>query len=209
MLINCMTRRQTGRVSAALLLVFLVLLPCTMAQSPDSRDWSKIFRITAGFTASDVTPATITLEYGYGPILQPAPGLYTGQIMSSDGVVLKEFAISDPRIWRGEEAAIDKNGRLVSFNGLLEQKERADTDIIFPYQTGASRFRIIESGSGSTKADIDLIPAVTAFCKTYPGDPDCSSRNTGLESTPSVPIFTGVAVSAVVVMIILHKKRSM
>ncbi|MDD1682817.1 MAG: hypothetical protein LUO98_03175 [Methanoregula sp.] len=179
-----------------------------MAQSPDSRDWSKIFRITAGFTASDVTPATITLEYGYGPILQPAPGLYTGQIMSSDGVVLKEFAISDPRIWRGEEAAIDKNGRLVSFNGLLEQKERADTDIIFPYQAGASRFRIIESGSGSTKADIDLIPAVNAFCKTYSSDPDCSSRDNGQEGARPVPVFFGVAVSAVVVMIILHKKRS-
>jgi hypothetical protein len=178
-----------------------------MAQSPDTRDWNKIFRITTGFTASDITPATITLEYGYGPVLQPAPGIYTGQIMSSDGVVLEEFAISDPRIWRGEEAAVDKNGRLVSFNGLSEQKERAITDIIFPYLAGASRFRIIEPGSGSTKADIDLIPAITAFCKTSPGDPDCSSRETGIESTPSVPIFTGVAVSAVVAMIIIHKKR--
>jgi hypothetical protein len=128
--------------------------------------------------------------------------------MSSDEMVLEEFAISDPRIWRGEEAAVDKNGRLVSFNGLLEQKERADTDIIFPYQAGASRFRIIESGSGSIKADMDLIPAVTAFCKTYPGDPDCSSRDTGLEGTLPVPVFTGVAVSAVVIMVILHKKRS-
>ncbi len=202
------TIKRTGLISAALLLFFLISVPYAMAQSPDTRDMNKIFRISAGFTASDVTPATITLEYGYGPSLQPAPGLYTGRITSSDGVVLKEFAISDPRIWRGEEAAVDTAGRLVSFSGLSEQKERADTDIIFPYQAGASRFRIIESGSGSTKADIDLIPAVTAFCKTYPGDPDCSSRDTGLESTLPVPIFTGVAVSAIVVIIIFHKKRS-
>jgi len=208
MIISCMTTRHTGRISAALFLIFMVLLPCAMAQSPDTRDWNKIFRISVGFTASDVTPTTKTLEYGYGPSLQPAPGLYTGRITSSDGVVLKEFAISDPRIWRGEEAAVDKNGRLVSFNGLSEQKERADTDIIFPYQAKASRFRIIESGSGSTKADIDLIPAVTAFCKTYPGDPDCSSRDTGLVGTLPVPVFIGVAVSAIVVIIIFIKKRS-
>ena len=205
---SCITTRQTGRISAVLLLVFLVLIPCAMAQPPDTRDGNKIFRISVAFTASNITPSMITLEYGYGPVLQPAPGIYTGRIMSSDEMVLEEFAISDPRIWRGEEAAVDKNGRLVSFNGLSEQKERADTDIIFPYQTGASRFRIIESGSGSTKADIDLIPAVTDFCKTYPGDQDCSSRDTLPESTQSVPVFTGVAVSAVVVMIILHKKRS-
>jgi hypothetical protein len=204
----CLTTKQQGLLAAVLVISFLVFVSCVMAQSPDNtRDMNKIFRISASFTSSAVTPAATALEYGYGPVLQPAPGFYTGRIISSDGSNLQEFALSNPRIWRGDEAAVDEKGRVVSFSGLLEEKERVDSDIVFPYHDKAAGFRIIESGTGATKADIDLIPAVTAFCRQYPDDQDCRSRSTGREGVPPVLIFACVGLIALCVVIILKKRR--
>ena len=203
-----LTTKQRGLLAAALVIFFLVFVSCAMAQSPDTtRDMNKIFRISALFTASAVTPSATTLEYGYGPVLQPAPGFYTGLIISSEGSTLQEFALSNPRIWRGDEAAVDEKGRVVSFSGLLEEKERVDADIVFPYHDKAAQFRIIESGTGVTKADIDLIPAVTAFCRQYPDDQDCRSRSTGREGVLPVLILAGVGLIALCVVIILKKRR--
>ena len=203
-----LTTKQRGLLAAALVIFFLVFVSCAMAQSPDtSRDMNKIFRLSARFTASAVTPAATALEYGYGPVLQPAPGFYTGLIISSEGSTLQEFALSNPRIWRGDEAAVDEKGRVISFSGLLEEKERVDADIVLPYHDKAARFRIIESGTGVTKADIDLIPAVTAFCRQYPDDQDCRSRSTGREEVLPVLIFAGGGLIALCVVIILKKRR--
>src|SRR5512139_3336003 len=104
----CMTKWQMVRISAVLILAALVAVSPILAQPQDSRDLNKIFRVRVGFAPSGILPVGAALEYGYGPTLQPAPGVYTGRVLSPDGTVIEEFAISDPRIWRGEEAAVDQ-----------------------------------------------------------------------------------------------------
>ena len=187
------TKREWVLPAAVLLVVLLVAVPHCLAQPADTRESGKIFRVSARFTASAITPATMALEYGYGPALQPAPAVFTARVLSPEGKILEEFALSDPRVWRGEEVVIDKEGNVVSFSGLSEVKERADADIIFPYSVTAARLRILEPGTGTIKADIDLTPAIDAFCRQYPDDPDCRSRNTGLEGVLPL-VFVGVLV---------------
>lgn len=187
------TKREWILPAAVMLVAFLVAGPLCLAQPADTRDTSKIFRVSARFTASAITPETTALEYGYGPALQPAPGVFTGRVLSPEGKILHEFALSDPRVWRGDEVVIDKEGNVVSFSGLSEVKDSAVSDIIFPYAVTAARFRILEPGTGTIKSDVDLTPAIDAFCRQYPDDRDCRSRNTGLEGVLPL-VFAGLLV---------------
>jgi hypothetical protein len=204
-------KREWVLSAAVLLVIFLAAVPHCPAQPADALKSGKIFRVSARFTASAITPATTALEYGYGPALQPAPGVYTARVLSPEGTVLEEFALADPRVWRGDEVVIDKGGNVVSFSGLSEVKERADADIIFPYTVTAARFRILEPGTGTIKADIDLTPAIDAFCRQYPDDPDCRSRTAGPGGIPSLPALGVLAVlllAGAVAYRVLAKKKS-
>lgn len=154
-----------------LCLVFLAF----SAAAADIGQYQKIVVINLAFQTDSVKELSSEIRYGSAPNLNLQSGPITGQLLNSEGKIIDEFSIRDPRIQLGDTVQSDTGQDGQVLNGYSEYLPDAKFSITVPYSSELHSINLINTATGANLILIDLTQPVAAFRQMYPGDPDMQS----------------------------------
>ena len=102
-------------------------------------------------------------------------GLQTGDIhgvlKTSEGNVITEFDLSDPRYQLGDGVVISGNGTNLSLTGAASYSDTADFTLVMPYYPNQMTLDLSDKRTGSLLKSVNFSDAINRFRAMYPKDP--------------------------------------
>lgn len=165
------------RIGIILLIIFLI---SGSVASDIKEDETKIFVIVVGLYEDLLFEETVELEYGHPPDLGHQQGNFTAVVRAANGTALFTFNVWDPRIPFGQcglEKRMAQHERMENeeiekgFN-FTSEEEDIDLSLFIPYHRDIRSVDLVDRCSGITLISVNVFPAVTAFQKKFPRDPE-------------------------------------
>ena len=145
------------------------------ASAVDSNQYQKIVAINLEVDNGVVRELSSEIRYGSAPNLNLQSGAIRGQLLSTDGKIIHEFSIRDPRIQLGDTVGSDTGNGDQALYGYLENTRNVEFGIFVPYSSNLQSINLIDTENGDNLISIDLTDPVTVFRQQYPNDPDMQS----------------------------------
>lgn len=184
-----------------LVLILLILAAGTSGYlfiTGGSGDYTKILVITLHVGNAGVRPVSEEIRYGHAPVNGLQSGAWKGQLLDTDGKILREFGVWDPRVQFGD--SVMENG---SIRGNVTISDAADLNLVLPYTEKEERFVLSDTATGVKLADVSLAGAAAVFNSTYPDDPDSTSQKNGQGSPSSLAILAGGCILMVLLIVVI------
>jgi DNA-binding response OmpR family regulator len=156
--------------------IFIVclLLTVQVCSAYPTEDYSKVLILHLTFSNGTINDQSVEMQYGHPPTLGFQSGNLHGTLKTSDGLVLQEFDLSDPRYQ-------------LSDKGVLTYSDTADFTIVVPYYPGETTLDLTDKSTGTLLKTVNFLDAINQFQATYPNDPDMVT-NPGMQSLVAGPL---------------------
>jgi hypothetical protein len=153
-----------------ILLVCLVLVgPVCGAYS--SEDYSKVLILHLNFSKGAMNEQSVDMQYGHPPSLGLQTGDIHGVLKTSDGNVITEFDLWDPRYQLGDGVVISDNSTNLSLMGAVSYSDTADFTLVMPYYPNQMTLDLSDKRTGSLLKSVNFSDAIERFRAIYPDDP--------------------------------------
>jgi hypothetical protein len=188
-------------------IIFLMFLQAIgFVGAVDSYDYSKIVIVNLNINTRGITEKSVEMRYGHAPNLEARSGDFTGILKSSDGSVIREFDLWDPRYQLGD--VLEKNNESSLYlSGYLVHSDDADLTLILPYYENQVTLELKDKKTGALVKEVNMTPAIIKFQSAYPKDPgNFSVSPVKFDKTVIEPIL-GIVISILLIGIILSIAR--
>jgi CheY-like chemotaxis protein len=153
-----------------IIFICLVLSSLTGIVTADSAQYEKSVSINMHIDNGKITTKSTEIYYGSAPHLFPLQGSFEGDLIATDGSIVKTFTVWDPRIQFGDTIVNDSNNPRIQ--GVVDRQNSVDFVVIFPFDRNVTEFRLYDSAEGTLLSSVNLKPATDSFFALYPRDPD-------------------------------------
>lgn len=154
-----------------LIAVFGLLLTFAGGVSPamatGNNTWQKIFIVDFIFDDHGVYEESSGIWYGTTPDLDIQSGPIEGLVVDSQNRPLMKFYLRDPRYQIGDALVQNPDGT-TSVIGYTQYTPAVEIRIVFPYTPDAKTLTLMDTGTGSVLASVDLESAGTRIAEMYP-----------------------------------------
>ncbi|MFA5332423.1 MAG: hypothetical protein WC342_08600 [Methanoregula sp.] len=151
------------------ILVVISCIPVPVSSS-HSEIHEKIFVIDYIFDSDTVYEESSGIWYG----IPPDPGIQSGPvecaITNSQGHVLRQFYLRDPRIQYGDSVRVNPDNSTSLYGHIEYATQPLEIRIIFKYSPYYDRLTLIDTTTGKILATTDLIKAGTQIAEMFPED---------------------------------------
>jgi hypothetical protein len=160
-----MEKQWSGNAIAGVALVLLLL--CTPAAAESAGALQKIFIVDFIFDDNGVTEESSGIWYG----TTPDPGIQSGPIegilADSHNNALTKFYLRDPRYQVGD-ALIEHDDGTVSVAEYTQYTPAVEIRVVLPYSPDAQTLSLVDTGTGTTLATVDMVQAGSRLAETNP-----------------------------------------
>jgi two-component system, OmpR family, response regulator len=136
----------------------------------DPAQYDKSVSIHLTIDNGKITAQSTEIYYGSAPNLIPTQEGFKGELVASDGSIVKTFPVPDPRVESGDVIVSDANGPHIQ--GVIDRQNPADFVVTFPLDPKVTEFRIYNPSEETLLTSVNLKPQINSFFSTYPRDPD-------------------------------------
>jgi len=168
---------------AVLVLLLLIVCPAALAQADA---YQKVAIVTFSYGPAGISTVSSEIQYGVPPHLDIQSGTLSGALLDAGHNPITTFSMQDPRALMetgdGSGTSAPGTGSPASPTG--------EFGITVPYTPALKYISLTDSATGTTLVTADVTPAVAAFSRLYPNDPDLLAvSGQGAARTPSpVPV---------------------
>jgi hypothetical protein len=188
-------------------LIFLVFLHGSgFINGSEPADYSKIIVMHLTINGNHITEKSVEMRYGHPPNLELRSGDFKGILKSSDGSILREFDVWDPRYQLGDVLEKDNNSSNY-LSGYLDHSDNADITLILPYYEKQKTFELYDKKTGVLLKNVNMSAAITKFQTIYPKDPGGTSVPNFQPEGSVIYLITGVVLFLLLIGIILTMIR--
>jgi hypothetical protein len=157
-------------------LVIGCLLICLLLVGPvcgayPSEDYSKVLILHLNISNGTVNEQSVEMQYGHPPSLGFQTGDIHGILKTSEGKVINEFDLWDPRYQLGDGVVISDNSTNLSIIGAVNYSDTADFTLVMPYYADQMTLDLTDKRTGSLLKTVNFSSAIGRFRATYPADP--------------------------------------
>jgi hypothetical protein len=138
-------------------LALLLFAPAAVAAA-DTGACARSYFVHLHLAPAGVTEEAVLIVYDAPPAADASVGDLEGKLLSSDGTVLLEYALWDPRVQFGEDIVADENGTVLSVRGVQVRESEADLVVTLPYSADAGVFELSDA-QGRLLHTVDLSTA--------------------------------------------------
>jgi hypothetical protein len=203
-------RKAVNRwILPAVVLIVLSLAAVFAAIPGPEGDYTKVLVVRMHILGGTVTNDTAEIRYGHPPATAFRSGPFAGKLVDAGGGTVREFSAWDPGTQVGDGVELLENGTEILHTVEVNAKER-DLLLVLPFTGTEAGLSLYDKRSGRLVKSVDLTPARTVFARTYPMDPDSSSRKEEFPPLPGLPAMLAggvILVLAFVAMIVLMIRR--
>ena len=188
-------------------LIFLVFLQGSgFISGAEPADYSKIIIMQLTINGNSITEKSVEMRYGHPPNLELRSGDFKGILKSSDGSIIREFDVWDPRYQLGDVLEKDNNSSNY-LSGYLVHSDNADITLILPYYEKQMTFELYDKTTGVLLKNVNMSAAITKFQATYPKDLQGTSVPNVQPGGSVIYLIIGVVLSLLLMGIILTMIR--
>jgi two-component system, OmpR family, response regulator len=135
--------------------------------------YEKNLQIHLNYHDNVYSVSSMEVRYGKSPNLNIRSGNLKGEILDTDGKVLKSFSLQDPGVAYGDILGPPGDDSLI---GYTQVPASGEMFVTIPYLQGMQKFSLSDSRDGTLLVSASLNPPIASFCTDYSNDPDCISR---------------------------------
>ncbi len=161
------------------LIVLAFLLGTGFFTAAEPADSSKIIIMHLTIDGNHITEKSVEMRYGHPPNLELRSGDFKGILKSSDGSIIRQFDVWDPRCQLGDVLEKDNNSS-VYLSGYLDHSDNAELTLILPYYEKQMTFELYDKKTDVLLKKVNMSDAIIQFQTIYPKDP-------GGKSVPHLP----------------------
>ncbi|WP_292368257.1 hypothetical protein [Methanoregula sp. UBA64] len=144
-----------------------LLLLCTPAAAESFGAWQKIFIVDFIFDDHGVTEESSGIWYGTAPDPGIQAGPIEGTLADSGNRALTKFYLRDPRYQVGD-ALIEHDDGTVSVAEYTQYTPAVEIRVVLPYSPDARTLTLVDTGTGTTLATVDMVQAGSRLAETAP-----------------------------------------
>lgn len=171
----------------------LLLIGTVYATEANNTQQNKVVIVHLNINKGIVTELYSKVVYSYPPSY--IRGQFKSEVLSTDGEIVEEFNVWDPRIRLGREVIFVDN---VNFT------------VVLPFSDNMKTFNLYDKKTGEKLISVDLTDTIVSFCKEHKDDPECAEALKNLDSEKnfvSVAIVTVIVLAVIAIVMRVKKNR--